>query len=278
MQIGFSLQPHYDIPMEQMIGLLADAGFSTVSPLWSAELDLDNLAKWVRKNGMDFSFIHASHKGVPLIWEPENADSRPVVHGMLDAIDACDRFGIPMLVMHCWQGLAYTFPTEPLDFRNVDAVVERAVSKEIYIAFENLEGEEYLAAVLERYEDLPQIGFCWDTGHDICHPHKADYLAAYGDRLIMPHLNDNLGVRDPGGVYCKKDDLHLLPYDGIRDWDDTLARLARAKKQSLLNFEIKVRSKDPEMVPYEKLSAEEFVTLAAERAQKIAKKYEALTT
>lgn len=264
--------------MEQMVGLLADAGFSTVSPLWSADLDLDRLAGWVQKKGMELSFIHASHKGVPLLWEPENEASQPVTQGILDAIDACDRFGIPMLVAHCWQGLGYTFPTAPLDFRNVDAVVERAVSKGIGIAFENLEGEEYLAAVLERYRELPQIGFCWDTGHDLCHPHKTDYLQAYGDRLMMTHLNDNLGVRDPGGAYCKKDDLHLLPYDGILDWDEILARLAKAKKQSLLNFEIKVRSKDPEMVPYEKLSPEEFVALAAERAQKIAKKYEALTT
>ena len=136
------------------------------------------------------------------------------------ALEACARCGIPVLVAHTWIGFAYTFDAEKLYFGNFDALVTRAKELGVKIAFENTEGEEYLFALLERYKDEPAVGFCWDSGHELCYNHGQDLLAQYGCRLLVTHLNDNLGIsRFDGRVYWT-DDLHLLPYDGIADWED----------------------------------------------------------
>jgi len=277
-QIGFSLQTQYDRPLPQVLSLLHAAGFRAVSPLWSPELDFEELDRCARSLGMTVQSLHAPHKGIALLWEPDAAASREVHGNILCSIDTCARYGIPILVLHCWQGLLYTFPEAPLDFRLFDSIVTYARQKGVRVALENLEGEEYLAALMDRYRSLPHVGFCWDTGHDHCYPHKTDFMEAYGHRLIMTHLNDNLGLRDPGGVPSGKDDLHFLPGDGDLDWDHVLRRLKNAPQQAILNFEIKLRShsQDPGDQPYLQLSLEQFIREAGKRALQLAQQYAAM--
>ena len=195
-------------------------------------------------------------------------------------IDACAQFQVPIMVMHGWQGLIYRFPSEPLDFGNFDIIVNYARQKGVSIAFENLEGEEYLEALMTRYQDQPHVGYCWDSGHAHCYPHETDFLKAYGDRLIMTHLNDNLGLRDPSGIPTGDDDLHFLPYDGNIDWDHAISRLKEKPGQSTLNFEIKLRYKAPNPADllYSQLSMEEFLRLAGERARRIASIYDSFAS
>lgn len=172
------------------------------------------------------------------------------------------------------------FSIEPLNFYHFDSIVDHARQQGISIAFENLEGEEYLEALMMRYLDQPHVGYCWDSGHDHCYPHTTDFLEAFGDRLIMTHLNDNLGLRDPFGVPSSDDDLHFLPYDGNIDWEHAINRLKNMLKQATLNFEIKLRSQaaNPADVLYSQLSLEQFLRTAGERARRIAALYEKITT
>lgn len=275
-QLGFSLQPQYDCPWEQVIGLLRDAGFSAVSPIWSAELPLESLTACVQSHNMTIQSLHAPHGGLAQLWNSKDPLSPKVAKNITDCIDACAEFGIPITVVHGWQGLDYTFPDTSLDFSVFDRIVDHAGQKNISIAFENLEGEEYLHALLTRYQDRPYIGYCWDSGHDHCYPHKTDFLKSYGHRLIMTHINDNLGLRDPGGIPTGDDDLHFLPYDGNIHWESEIRRLKDLPRQKTLNFEIKKRSKSttPEDLLYNNLPPEEFFHLAGQRAQKIAALYE----
>ena len=259
-----------------VIEQLAKAGFSAVSPLWSPDLDLKALTTWVKKYSMTIQSLHAPHRGIPLLWQPDDPQSRETQNNILACVRACGEFQIPIMVIHGWQVLGYTFPSEPLDFRFFDRMVDFAREQKVMIAFENLEGEEYLQALLERYKDQSHIGFCWDSGHDLCYPHTIDFLERFGHRLIMTHLNDNLGVRDPGGIPSGLDDLHFLPYDGKTDWNAAVERLKKAAKQEMLNFEIKIRSKstDPNDLIYVGLPPEQFFQLAGNRASQIAQLYE----
>ena len=274
--IGFSLQPKYDLPMQQIIPLLKNAGFSAVSPLWSEELDMEALSACVRAHGMTIQSLHALYKDIERLWEPDSSQGSDALERTLSCIDACAQFHVPVMVIHGWQGLIYTFPEEPLDFRCFDRMVEHAKKQGVSIAFENLEGEEYLIALLERYRMEPHVGYCWDSGHDHCYPHKTDFLEAFGERLIMTHLNDNLGLRDPGGVPSGIDDLHFLPYDGNIDWNLAIRKLKKAKKQTILNFELKIRSfsTDPGDLIYTQLPLEQFIAAAGKRAHQIAALYE----
>ena len=277
--LGFSLQASYCLPMEQVIPMLKNAGFSALSPVWTSEPELESIAACARAQGMRLQSLHAPRKNMPFLWSPDAPQSAEILESILRCIDGCVRFQIPIAVVHSWQGLNYTFPDTPLDFRAFDRIVAYARQKEVAIAFENLEGEEYLNALMTRYRDQPHLGFCWDSGHDRCHPHKMDFLQAFGDRLIMTHLNDNFGIRDPAGIPAKKDDLHFLPYDGNTDWEHVIFRLQTALRQSTLNFEFKIQShsKDPQDLPYTQLSLESFVKIAGERALKIAKMYAGMT-
>lgn len=272
--IGFSLQAQYDRPITHVIPLLKDSGFSAVSPIWSPDFDLTALSTCVCGHGMAIQSLHAPHKNISLLWQPDSPESSQVQANILLCLDSCKAFDVPIMVLHGWQGLKYTFPDTPLDFRFFDKMVEHAEKQGVTVAFENLEGEEYLAALMNRYAHLPHIGYCWDSGHDHCYPHATDFLAAYGDRLIMTHLNDNLGLRDPGGIPSGADDLHFLPGDGNIDWDHAMAKLKKAKKQDILNFEFKVRSKstNPHDLIYTQMNLEQFISTAGQRAQEIAKK------
>jgi sugar phosphate isomerase/epimerase len=274
--IGFSLQANYDLPMTQMIPMLKHVGFSALSPAWTSEAEIESIADCARQNGMALQSLHAPHKNTPVLWAPDTPESLVLQEGILRCIDTCARLHIPLTVIHGWQGLNYTFPTSPLDFRFFDRAVAHAKEKQVSIAFENLEGEEYLTALLTRYQGETHVGFCWDSGHDHCYPHKTNFLKAYGDRLIMTHLNDNLGLRDPGGVPTGNDDLHFLPYDGNIRWEDAIGRLKNYPKQHILNFELKKRSAStaPGDLLYDSLSTAEYFRLAGCRARRIADLYD----
>ena len=275
-QLGFSLQSKYDCSPAQAVEMLNDAGFSAISPVWSPELPLEELTASVKKLGMTIQSVHAPHRGQPILWNPTDSLREATLQQFLDCIDTCARYDIPIAVLHGWQGLGYIFPETPLDFSAFDRIVDYAEERNISIAFENLEGEEYLAALLDRYRERPHIGYCWDSGHDHCYPHKLDFLERFGDRLIMTHIHDNFGTRDPGGVPTTLDDLHLLPYDGNIPWERAMGRLKTAPKQEILNFELKKLCKSPaaEDRIYADLSTRDYFCLAGKRARQIADLYE----
>lgn len=278
--LGFSLQAKYDCTPTQAVEMLRDAGFSAISPVWSPELPLEVLTACVQRLGMTVQSVHAPHHGQPHLWDPKDPLRDATAQQFLDCIDACAQFGVPIAVLHGWQGLGYTFPEEPLDFSAFDRIVDYGEKRNISIAFENLEGEEYLSTLMTRYRDRSHIGYCWDSGHDHCYPHRLDFLERFGDRLIMTHLHDNLGTRDPGGVPTTLDDLHLLPGDGNIHWERAIGRLKHAPRQEILNFELKklCKSTNPADRIYAELSTQDYFHLAAQRARKIADLYEQIMT
>lgn len=268
-KIGFSLEAKYDRPMEQVIGLLKASGFAAVSPVWTTEEELAEIAACARNAGMAIQSLHAPPKGMAVLWQEDEAASAALMASMMDSLEACARLQIPVLVVHGWQSTPYTFPGEDLYFQNFDHLVAQADTLGVAIAFENLEGEEYLAALLDRYRDRPHVGYCWDSGHDHCYPHTLDFIREFGDRLIMTHLNDNFGMRT--NVHNSKDDMHLLPFDGNLDWAAQLQRLQNARRQQTLNFELKTVSHT--LPTYPQFTLEQYIAQAGLRARKIAEIY-----
>lgn len=266
-KIGFSLQPRYDLPMEQVIALIKEAGFDALSPVYTTPAALDAAAVCAQAQGLSLQSLHAPLHVAPM-WQKDTAAAQEILSAIKDSADCCAKLQIPTLVVHSWQGLVYTFPGEPLHYGNFDELVEYARQKNVSIAFENLEGEEYLAALMARYTTCAHVGFCWDSGHGNCYPHRLDFIKEFGDRLIMTHLHDNFGLRDPGGVPSGKDDLHLLPGDGTAGKDFILDALANAKRQDTLNFELKLHPH------YAHVPLDEFLKKAARCAREMADTYE----
>ena len=97
-------------------------------------------------------------------------------------------------------------------------------------------------------------------------------MAAYGDRLLGTHLNDNLGISDPSGPTTWLDDLHLLPFDGVADWPGIAARLARSGFAGPLTFELNRASKPGrhENDAYGAMTLREYLAEALARARRFA--------
>jgi len=276
-KLGFSLQKQYALPVQDVVALLRQAGFSCLSPIWAPDAQLPAIDAAARQQGMTLQSLHAPSRDVTKLWQKCGPETDHIKDAVLQTIDACNRYHVPIMVLHGWRGFDYTFRENDLFFDHFDDIVAHAQAQGIRIAFENLEGEEYLAALMARYRDVPHVGYCWDSGHDHCYPHKTDFLSAYGDRLIMTHLNDNLGTRDPAGKPAADDDLHFLPFDGKLDWDRAMARLRCAKKVDTLNFELKVvsHSKAPQDRIYVDMPLPQYIEEAGKRARMIANLYSA---
>ena len=275
MKLGFSLQSSYTLPMPQVIDLLADTGFSAISPGWQRDYDLTGIVRQAQARDLVIQSLHGPLRGMPAMWDPNPEVARPILQDLLQAATDCAELGIPILVVHPWNGVDYTFSQESLYFDHFDTLVAHIEQLGIFIAFENLEGPEYLAALMDRYAQCPHVGFCWDSGHEQCYAPGWDFLSHYGDRLIMTHLNDNLGVTDPDGRLQGTDDLHLLPYHGILDWDDTVCRLKAAKKQKILNFELKIRPKGNrcKLDLYSQMTLQQYIQYAYESACRAVTEY-----
>ena len=275
-KIGFSLQKKYSLSVQELLPLVRTSGFSAISPAWDADPKyLGTVADLAAMHELSIQSLHAPPSNAFRLWSSDPAISEELTLNILSAVDDCVRFHIPILVMHPWTGFQYTFDPEHLYFSNFDRIVHYALEHDIQIAFENLEGEPFLAALMHRYQALDSIGYCWDCGHEQCYSPKTDFLSLYGDRLIMTHLNDNRGLRDPNGNLASPDDLHYIPGDGIADWDRQVRRLKKAKPQHTLNFELKPVSfstYEDDLI-YVNMPLEQYIAQAGERALQIANKY-----
>ena len=267
-KLGFSLDSSYTLPMPQVIDLLADTGFCAISPVWQRGGELNEIVRHAQTRHLTVQSLHGPLRGMPHLWGHDPEAARPVLQDLLQSATDCAEAGIPVLVVHTWNGIHYTFRQEALCFDHFDTLVAHAQKLGIRIAFENLEGAEYLLALMERYVQDPIVGYCWDSGHELCYTPGWDFLSRFGDRLMMTHLNDNLGVTDPAGIPQGTDDLHLLPFHGVTDWEAAVRRLKAAKRQEILNFELKIRPKGDrcKLDLYSRLPLQQFLQEAYQRA------------
>ena len=269
-KIGFSLQNSYVLPMVQALPLLRQTGFDAISPVWQADSQMEIIATTAAKCGLTLQSLHGQLRGIPYMWSREEAESSKIFSELMAGLYECDRYGFPIMVVHPWTGFDYDFDPLTAYYGNFDRLMEQADKLGIRIAFENLEGPEFLYALLGRY---PQAGFCWDSGHQQCYDPDTDFLGKFGHRLIMTHLNDNFGIT--GTSLTGDDDLHLIPGDGIADWQENVRRLQKAQAQEILNFELKIRPRGDRCVKdlYSHLPLEEFFRQAATQARAIADAY-----
>lgn len=119
------------------------------------------------------------------------------------------------------------------------------------------------ALVKEIYTDLNSNG-------------AQDMIGKYGKKKVFgTHLNDNMGVT--GEAITWLDDAHMLPFDGVVDWNGIAARLKRAEFRGDLTFELIQGNRPGRRTNdrYVGLSQPEYLTLAHDRAVRFAALMEA---
>ena len=254
----------------EQVRLFKKTGFEGFFAGWSRNADLEPVMQAAKEEGMILQSIHAPFTKMAAMWK-ESGETQEAIDELIDCLKDCKKYGAPIMIIHPFIGFTEHTPTE-FGLMNYEKVVCAAEELGVKVAFENVEGEEYLAALMKYFKNREIVGFCWDTGHEMCYNYSKDMLALYGDRLICTHLNDNLGIRDFGGEITWIDDLHLLPFDGAADWADIAARLNRHGYDDFLTFELTVSSKPGrhENDLYAKMTAEEYIAQAYVRACRLA--------
>lgn len=256
----------FGLQQEEQVHALRKIGFEGFFVNWQKGVDMGKYRKLADSEGMLLQSVHAPYTKMDRMWYPDDM-TQPAIDEQIECLRACADAGVPLMIMHAFIGFTRHEPTAA-GVDSFGAVVREAEKLGVDIAFENTEGEEYLAALMDAFKGNGNVGFCWDSGHEMCYNRSRDMLVLYGDRLLGTHLNDNLGIRAFDGNITYIDDLHLLPFDGVADWDDNAARLVKCGFDGPLTFELTRTSKPGrfENDVYLKLSPVEYLTEAYKRA------------
>lgn len=270
-KLCLGLSASFGVSYPQQVKLIKQAGFEGFFFDWSKEIDVDSIMKAAEECGLELQSIHGPYYKAAVMWEsPETAAE--AVDEMYQCLEVCKLCGAPIMVVHAFIGFHDTEHSVCENgFINYGKVVDRAAELGIKIAFENTEGEEYLDALMDRFSVRDNVGFCLDTGHEMCYNFSKDLLGKYGERLIATHINDNLGISRYDGDTFWTDDLHLLPFDGCGDWENFAKRINRCSYNGYLTFELTRQSKPcrHENDKYMKMSIEEYLAEAYSRACRI---------
>lgn len=276
-KLAISAQPHFGPSISEQIAMFKKAGFDGFFTPW--DKNLEKYREAADEAELTYVAIHAPTANTYRIWDEDFSDE------FVKYVEDTAKVEVPILIMH-----AYTVPEMQYSVvaRDMGAASEKGVehfrkavlrARElgVKIAFENAEGEAQLHALMRAFSDYENVGYCWDSGHEAAYAPDIDYLSLYGDRLILTHLNDNLGCRNEDGKISGLDDLHLLPFDGVINWEDKAEKLEKYKLPEYLTFELKMNIpfSDIRHKQYENMTFEEYLKLAYTRARRVADMLEA---
>lgn len=270
-KLCLGLSESFDISEQEQIRLFKEIGFDGFFCQHFEGKDLRVLRRIADEDNMIFQSVHAPFFKMRDIWYDEEK-SVYAIKELNECIEKTADIGVPIVVMHAYIGFEQHPSIPEKGLNNIDLLVRKAEDLNVKIAFENTEGEEFLSTVMKRYEGNSSVGFCWDTGHEICYNKSNDMMSLYGDRLLCTHINDNLGIKDYNGEITYIDDLHLLPFDGVVNWQDVAERLVLSGFKGELTFELNKKSKGGKTYNdvYTKMEIKDYIVEAYKRACRFA--------
>ena len=266
-QVAINLMGGSGLSPDEHISLLKRIGWDGFFTGWDPD-KTSAYAAAAEKFGMIYTSIHAPFTQVRYLWN-EGELGEQVTNDLIACVRDCAKHGVPVMVIHPFIGFEDHDPTE-VGLRNFGKIIAEADALGVRLGFENVEGEEYLAAIFDRYADHPSLGFCFDTGHELCYNRGKDMLADYGHALCHTHFNDNVGVT--GKDIFWTDDLHLLMGDGIADWNGIMRRIRACDYDGVLTCELTFGNKPGKNTHdgYAAMGHEAFYAMALERVKKLA--------
>lgn len=262
--LGTGIAPLDIFPLLKKNGF--EATFTSLGTVEDRAVWAEKLAEY----GLFYSSIHAPFQKAAAMWQ-DIGDGDDGEKEILDCIDACADVEVPVLVVHPYIGFQLPYVPTPTGLARFRHIAEYAEKKNVRVAIENVEGDEFLDYLLQGLKDYSSIGFCLDTGHELCYNRGRDLLADYGDRLCYMHINSNMGVTAPDGKITYLDDAHMLPFDGKVDMENLAARLKRCNYEGVLMMEIKRGNQKGRNTNdrYLAMTNEEYVAEAAARIKKL---------
>ncbi len=266
-KICLALSKTFNLPEKEQIEKFYNHGFDGFFALYTNDKEMFELADFAHKKSMFFQSLHAKHMDLDELWE-ENYPTQ-IMDSYKSTINCAGQIGVDRVIMH-----VYTLFTNSHSFdvgiKRIGELLELAEKNKVTICFENLQGPDYVDAILTEYANCKYAKMCYDSGHENCYD-TFNLVNKHIDKIVALHINDNFGIRNKDKALCGKDDLHLLPFDGNVDFD----RVARIVKQSNmeheLTFEFKI-SKDAVSNKYRQMSFDDYLALAKKKIEQFENK------
>ena len=215
---------------------------------------LDEVLKALERANIKVENLHAPFKGQNAIWQEGEAGEK-MLERLCDGIDYCVKYNIKVMVAHVSNGRPMPEITS-IGLERFDRFMEYSRKRGVTIAFECHRYLENVQCIMERY---PDAGFCLDSCHEHAFTPGIRYMPMWGNRLIATHISDNESL-------CDKD-MHMLPFDGIIDFNKTAGEIAKYGKYVTLMLEIKPDNHER----YASMSIKDYYAEAAKRLHKLEK-------
>ena len=246
----------YDLPINERLKLIKDAGFDAASLWWDGDEKYEQ-PDMTRKIGLQIDNIHIPFKEPNRLWL-DGIEGDDYQNMVISCIKDCKIHNISTAVIHLTSFKENVTVTD-IGLKRVGKIIDVAEKNQIKLAFENITTLEHLNAVFNNFSSS-NIGFCWDSGHENWNHPDQDCLALYGNKLFAVHINDNYGDGDA----------HVLPYDGTVNWKEKMQKLKGCKDIDFFTLEVDFYRKHPKCFKlYDKLSAKKYLDLAYSRANKL---------
>lgn len=238
----------YVFPMAERFTMIRAAGFTSVMLWWGGEFDQSpgeylTHPSLARTYGLTVENAHLPYIMANELWTGGSFEKL-----LLDGLQNCSKYDVPVLVAHVSEGVSPPEPTQ----RGLDTLLRAAELCErlnIRLALENVRQSRHLDYAL-AHVDSKMVGFCYDIGHSrVVYGREHVLLKRYADRLMALHLHDNDGTGDQ----------HLLPFDGDVDWESFALILSRTAYGGTLALEVDLQDwQNPDRRPAEAYLADAY--------------------
>lgn len=250
MDVGINLYSNW--PFREVIDAFLENGIDRTF-VCVEHPEFEEAMRALKEAHITVDFFHAPFKGHNCIWEAGQAGDQ-ILARLLKSVDACVEHGVKLMVAHVSNGRPMP-EINSIGLDRFDRFIAYAKDNGVTIAFESHRFVENVQYMMERY---PHVGFCLDTAHEDAFTPGFRYMPLWGDRLVATHLSDNEYV-------CDKD-MHMLPFDGHIDFEQTAREIAACGRDLTMMLEIK-----PDNHPkYQDVSIRDYYAAAAKSVRKFA--------
>lgn len=254
-RLGINMDAMAGLSASEYAATVRELGFEAVFTGVPSRARCAELGNIFAKHGIAWETMHAPFSHINDIWL-DTEGGRVMYEELITAVDRCHEAGVPIAVAHLSSGEVPP-PITDLGRARLTSLVEYAGSRQVRLAFENQRKLANIAFVLETFWDVPQVGFCYDCGHEACFTPDREYMPLFGKRLCCLHIHDN------DCIYNK--DQHLLPFDGSIDFGRVARQIRESGFEGTLMLEALAKNSDR----YEGVDCRDYLARAAAAARRL---------
>lgn len=265
-KIGIMVPFFTEINMKDRLRLMKEAGFNSFMMSIDRNHEkftdkLENIVEYCKELGLEIGSAHAPYKDpdVNEFWK-EGVAGDEIEKIYFESLEFAKNHNIKTVVYHLH--FENNYKLSEVGIKRLERMTAFAENHNINIAVENLYSYDEIDYIFSKISS-PNLGFCYDTGHENFLTPNSDVIFKHGNRLKALHLNDNDG----------KTDQHATIFTGTVNWDKIASGLAQANQ---INLDAEIRIHRP--IGVEKVNEEQMLNLYKKEFNALVKLNELITS